>query len=106
MFGNFLPYRVPASDPSYGGGQTKPGPGLPGGPGPVPRPGPRREGASVGVARGAPEIGEKMGEAASPDRGTGGDHGEGRAGSDRFCLTRFDGDPRQNRQFGEVRSLR
>lgn len=68
---NFLPYRVRASDPSYGGRQTEPSPGLPGGPGPLPRPGPGREGASLGVARRAPEIGKKMGEAGRPEQGTG-----------------------------------
>lgn len=71
MLVNFLPYLIPASDLSYGGGQTEPGPGLPGGPGPVSRPGPGREGASLGVARRAPEIGKKMGEAGRPERGTG-----------------------------------
>lgn len=72
MLVKFLPYLIPASDPSYGGGQTEPGPGLPGGPSPVPRPGPDREGESLGVARRAPEIGKKMGEAGGPERGTGG----------------------------------
>lgn len=68
---HFLPYLIPASDPSYGGGQTEPGPGLPGGPSPVPRPGPGREGASLGVAGRAPEIGKKMGEAGGPGLVTG-----------------------------------
>lgn len=71
MWVNFLPYLIPASEVSYGGGETKPDSGLPGGPGPVPRPGPVREGASLGVARGAPEIGKKMGEARRPGRESG-----------------------------------
>ena len=74
----------PASEPRYGGGQTEPDPGLPGGPSPVPRPGPGREGASLGVARRAPKIGKKMGEPGGPE-------GEGRrvegvwGGSDVLC---------------------
>lgn len=56
-----LPHRVPVSDPSYGGRQTEPGAGVPGGPGPVPRPGPGREGARLAVAGRAAEIGERAG---------------------------------------------
>lgn len=59
----FLPYLCPASDTSHGGRKTEPGRGLPSCTGPVPRPRPGREGASFRVARGAPEIGEKMGDA-------------------------------------------
>lgn len=61
-FGKFLLFLISASD-SSNGRQTEPGSGLSGGPGPVPWPGPGREGTSLGVARRAPTIGKKMGEA-------------------------------------------